>query len=65
MDENGTMMPRGQRGEIVVRGPLVMDGYHENPTATAEVSAFDWHHTGDIGYLDDDGFCSSSTAPRT
>jgi fatty-acyl-CoA synthase len=56
MDENGAMMPRGQRGEIVVRGPLVMDGYHENPTATAEVSAFGWHHTGDIGYLDDDGF---------
>ncbi|MBF6447587.1 MULTISPECIES: AMP-binding protein [Nocardia] len=56
MDAAGTLLPRGERGEIVVRGPLVMDGYHENPTATAEVSAFGWHHTGDIGYLDDDGF---------
>ncbi|MFG3702938.1 AMP-binding protein, partial [Micromonospora sp. NPDC047620] len=56
MDAAGTLLPRGERGEIVVRGPLVMDGYHENPTATAEVSAFGWHHTGDIGYLDDAGF---------
>lgn len=46
----------GERGEIVVRGPLVMDGYHNNPEATAEVSAHGWHHTGDIGYLDADNF---------
>lgn len=56
MDSSGELVARGQRGEIVVRGPLVMDGYHENPEATAEVSAFGWHHTGDIGYLDDDNF---------
>ncbi|MGX7694065.1 long-chain fatty acid--CoA ligase [Gordonia polyisoprenivorans] len=56
MDSSGELLARGQRGEIVVRGPLVMDGYHENPEATAEVSAFGWHHTGDIGYLDDDNF---------
>lgn len=55
MDEKGTLLPRGERGEIVVRGPLVMDGYHDNPEATAEVSAFGWHHTGDIGYLNDEG----------
>ncbi|OUC77198.1 acyl-CoA synthetase [Gordonia lacunae] len=56
MGADGTLLGRGERGEIVVRGPLVMDGYHENPEATAEVSAHGWHHTGDIGYLDDDGY---------
>ncbi|WP_067669201.1 acyl-CoA synthetase [Nocardia miyunensis] len=55
MDQRGALLARGERGEIVVRGPLVMDGYHENPDATAEVSAFGWHHTGDIGYLDEEG----------
>ncbi|MET9224315.1 long-chain fatty acid--CoA ligase [Lentzea sp. NPDC003310] len=56
MAADGTLLPTGERGEIVVRGPLVMAGYHENPAATAEVSAFGWHHTGDIGYLDADNF---------
>jgi acyl-CoA synthetase (AMP-forming)/AMP-acid ligase II len=54
MGDNGTLLPRGERGEIVVKGPLVMDGYHDNPTATEESSRFGWHHTGDIGYLDED-----------
>ncbi|MGW6932672.1 acyl-CoA synthetase [Lentzea sp. NPDC054927] len=56
MNADGALMPPGERGEIVVRGPLVMAGYHENPAATAEVSAHGWHHTGDIGYLDADNF---------
>ena len=56
LDAAGTPLSRGQRGEVVVRGPLVMAGYHNDPEATAEVSEHGWHHTGDIGYLDEDGF---------
>ena len=56
MDDNGRLLPPGDRGEIVVRGSLVMEGYYKNPEATAEVSRFGWHHTGDIGYLDQENF---------
>ncbi|WJR78341.1 AMP-binding protein [Bradyrhizobium sp. NP1] len=56
MDKSGRLLPTGERGEIVVRGSLVMDGYYKNPQATAEASAFGWHHTGDVGYLDGDNF---------
>ena len=56
MDEAGRLLPAGQRGEIVVRGPLVMAGYYKDPAATAETSRHGWHHTGDIGYLDDENY---------
>ena len=56
MDDDGRILGPGERGEIVVRGPLVMKGYYKNPEATAEVSAFAWHHTGDIGVRDEDGW---------
>ncbi|MFW0788322.1 AMP-binding protein [Gordonia sp. CPCC 205333] len=56
MDTKGNQLPRGERGEIVVRSSLVTPGYYLNPTATAEASEFGWHHTGDIGFLDDDGY---------
>ncbi len=56
MDDDGNILPPGERGEIVVRGPLVMAGYYNNPEATAEVSTFGWHHTGDIGLRDEDGW---------
>jgi len=56
MGESGTLMPPGERGEIVVRGPLVMLGYYKDPEATRAASEHGWHHTGDIGYLDPDGF---------
>jgi acyl-CoA synthetase (AMP-forming)/AMP-acid ligase II len=56
MTESGALLPPGERGEIVVRGPLVMPGYYKNPKATDEVSQHGWHHTGDIGYLDHENF---------
>jgi acyl-CoA synthetase (AMP-forming)/AMP-acid ligase II len=54
--ENGELRPTGERGEIVLRSSLVMNGYYKNPDATAEASKYGWHHTGDIGYLDEDNF---------
>lgn len=56
MDEDGNILPPEREGEIVVRGPLVMAGYYKNPGATDEVSTFGWHHTGDIGKRDSDGW---------
>ena len=53
MDENGSLLPRGERGEIVIRG---LEGYYKNPEATEEASRFGWRHTGDIGYLDDENY---------
>jgi acyl-CoA synthetase (AMP-forming)/AMP-acid ligase II len=56
MDDDGRILPPNERGEIVVRGALVMKGYFKNPKATEEASRFGWHHTGDIGFKDEDGY---------
>lgn len=56
MDSDGNVLPRGERGEIVIRSSLVMAGYYKNPTASAETGRFGWHHTGDIGYLNADNY---------
>lgn len=55
-DENGNELPIGEKGEIVVRGENVMKGYWKNEEATKETIKDGWLHTGDMGYLDKDGF---------
>jgi fatty-acyl-CoA synthase len=56
MDEQGRVLGPQQRGEIVVRGSLVTAGYYKMPEATEEIRAHGWHHTGDIGYRDEEGY---------
>jgi len=58
MDDDGNIVPNGEKGEIVVRSSSVMAGYYKNPEATAEVSQFGWHHTTDMGIRDDEGYVS-------
>ncbi len=56
MNAEGALLPTGETGEIVIRSSLVMMGYYKDAAATAEAGRFGWHHTGDIGRLDADGF---------
>lgn len=55
-DDNGNELPIGEKGEIVVRGENVMVGYWKNEKATSETIKNGWLHTGDMGYMDKDGF---------
>jgi acyl-CoA synthetase (AMP-forming)/AMP-acid ligase II len=52
-DADGTLLPDGGGGEVVIRGPGVMSGYVNNPAATAEAFFGDWFRTGDYGVLRD------------
>ena len=56
VDPDGNEMPRGTVGEVLVRGPNVMLGYWKMPDATAVAIRDGWMHTGDGGYMDEDGF---------
>ena len=56
LDEKGNELPPGEKGEIVIKGENVMMGYWKNEEATRETIKDGWLHTGDMGYLDSDGF---------
>lgn len=56
LGEDDTELPRGSVGEICVRGPHIMQGYLNKPEATAEALRGGWMHSGDLGYMDDDGY---------
>ncbi len=56
LDDPDTPVARGERGELVVRGPQVMAGYWNDPEATATTIRNGWLMTGDVGYRDEDGY---------
>ena len=56
VDDHDAAVPPGERGEVIVRGPNVMKGYHDRPEATADALRGGWFRTGDIGTFDADGY---------
>jgi long-chain acyl-CoA synthetase len=56
MDENNNILPYGEKGEICVKSEANMIGYLNNPKATAETIIDGWLHTGDMAYMDEEGY---------
>jgi fatty-acyl-CoA synthase len=56
VDLEGNTLPRGETGEVLVKGPNVIREYWRRPDATAESIVDGWLHTGDMGYFDDEGY---------
>ncbi|NLV16112.1 MAG: acyl--CoA ligase [Syntrophomonadaceae bacterium] len=56
MDENNNILPYGEKGEICIKSDVVMLGYLNQPEATAEAIKDGWLHTGDMGYMDEQGY---------
>ncbi len=57
LDENGNEVGPGEKGELVFKGKLLFSGYWNDQEATEKMFNDGWVHTGDVGYLDEDGFC--------
>ncbi|MDI4233037.1 AMP-binding protein [Bradyrhizobium sp. Arg237L] len=55
-DDRGDRLPPGENGEICLRGPKITKGYWRDPEKTAAAFFGDWFRTGDVGYLDEEGF---------
>lgn len=60
MSEDGVLKERNESGEIVIRGPNVTAGYENNPEANASAFTDGWFRTGDLGFLDDEGYLTIS-----
>ena len=58
IDQSGQIVPRGETGELCVRGYSVMRGYWDDPVRTAEVTKDGWMHTGDLANIDNAGYCN-------
>lgn len=56
LDDGVTDLPPGEVGELIFKGPMVMKGYHNMPTETANALRDGWLYTGDIAYMDEDGY---------
>jgi len=56
LEKGATELKQGEAGEILIKGPQVTKGYFKNPDATAEAIKDGWLYTGDIGYLDEEGY---------
>jgi long-chain acyl-CoA synthetase len=56
VDETGQDVPTGTVGEIIGRGPLMMPGYYKRPDLTANAIRHGWLYSGDLGYMDEEGF---------
>ena len=55
MDIDGNLLPAGELGELVVRGPSICEGYFDDEERTREAFEYGWFHTGDTGFKDEDG----------
>lgn len=55
-DETGASLPQGETGQIVIRGPQIMNGYWNRPDLTADAIRDGFYQTGDAGYIDEDGY---------
>jgi long-chain acyl-CoA synthetase len=65
LDDGVTVLETGEIGELVIKGPQVMKGYHNMPTETMNALREGWLYTGDIARMDEDGYFISSTERRS